>query len=364
MNDWKIYRTNHWHAISAFIGTTLLFIPRTYSADRYADGRPSASLRLEATDRGIVLRHGDGPDQCDSLGARDVWVFEANGTYYMHYDAAGPVGWLCALAVSRDLEHWEKKGPILHVGPPGSDDAKSASYGVTYYDGAVWHLFYMGTPNTSPPPQRVPAFPYLTLKARSASPEGPWFKQSDVVPFRPVPGTYYSATASPGHTIRYQDEYLQFFSASTNDHGTLRTLGIARTKDLDGTWTVESTPIVPLEEQIENSSLYYEETNQTWFLFTNHVGIEQYEYTDAIWVYWSRDPNRWNPADKAVVLDGRNCSWSKRIIGLPSVLRIGNRLAVFYDGLAGQTLPASGIDSHIKRDIGLAWLELPLSPPR
>ena len=50
----------------------------------------------------VRMRHGGGPEDCDSLGARDVWVYEADGTYYMHYDAAGPTGWLCSLAVSPD----------------------------------------------------------------------------------------------------------------------------------------------------------------------------------------------------------------------------------------------------------------------
>jgi hypothetical protein len=61
------------------------------SRTRYRDGRPVAELRLDAVDHGVVLRHGDGPGRCDILGARDVWVFEADGTYYMHYDAAGVV---------------------------------------------------------------------------------------------------------------------------------------------------------------------------------------------------------------------------------------------------------------------------------
>ena len=76
---------------------------------KYPDGRPQALLRMDAKDHGIVLRYGDGPDQCDILGARDVWVFEDNGTYYMHYDAAGPKGWLCSLAVSDDLVNWKKR---------------------------------------------------------------------------------------------------------------------------------------------------------------------------------------------------------------------------------------------------------------
>ncbi len=44
---------------------------------KYRDGRPAATLRMDAKDHGIVLRHGDGPGKCDILGARDAWVFEA-----------------------------------------------------------------------------------------------------------------------------------------------------------------------------------------------------------------------------------------------------------------------------------------------
>ena len=68
---------------------------------------------------------------------------------------------------------------------------------------------------------------------------------------------------------------------------------VVRTKDLDGAWTVDPQPMVPIEEQIENSTLYYEKKNKTWFLFTNHIGIDLREYTDAIWVYWSKDLNKW-----------------------------------------------------------------------
>ncbi|MFN0168173.1 MAG: hypothetical protein ACKV22_17245 [Bryobacteraceae bacterium] len=327
----------------------------------YEDGRPRATLRMDAEDHGVVLRHGGGPGQCDLLGARDVWVWESAGTYYLHYDAAGPKGWLCALATSKDLFHWVKKGPVLDFGAPTEEDSKSASYGVTYFDGKVWHMFYMGTPNTSSAPDLVPYLPYFTMKARASSPAGPWSKQRDVTPFRPTPGTYYSATASPGHVVSHQGEYLQFFSASilTDTRKIKRTLGIARTRNLDGAWRVDPEPIVPLEEQVENASLYYEPANRTWFLFTNHVGLRRgYEYTDAVWVYWTGDLNRWNAADKAIVLDPVNCKWSKNIIGLPSVVKSGNRLALFYDGQAGAEM------SHMRRDVGVAFLKLPLQRPR
>ncbi|MCY1723479.1 hypothetical protein OU798_24220 [Prolixibacteraceae bacterium Z1-6] len=331
------------------------------TAQKYEDRRPEAKLRMDAKDHGIVLRYGDGPNQCDILGARDVWVFEDQGTYYMHYDAAGPLGWLSSLAVSKDLITWEKKGPILDFGALGEDDSKGACYGVTYRDGEDWHMFYLGTPNVSEAPDLVPMFPYLTLKAKGSSPEGPWIKQKEVVPFRTKPDTYYSMTASPGQVILREKEYLQFISATTAKEGNpcvQRTLGIARTNNLDGVWTIDPNPVVPIEEQIENSTLYYETSNKTWFLFTNHIGIDEgTEFTDAIWVYWSKNLNKWNPENKAVVLDGQNCSWSVKCVGLPSVVKVGKRLALFYDAPVGNSI------SHMKRNIGLAWLELPLTEP-
>ncbi len=328
----------------------------------YPDGRPVARFRLEAQDYGRVLRHGDGPGRCDYLGARDVWVWEYGGTYYMHYDGAGTNGWLACLATSKDLTNWSKKGPVLSLGQPGSEDSASASYGVTFFDGQTWHMFYLGTPHTTPAPDFIPAFPYLTLKARGLGPAGPWTKQPGVIPFRPKPATYYSVTASPGQIIREGQEYLMFFSASTANP-ILRTLGIARTKDLDGRWQLDEKPILPAAEQVENSSIYYESSTGVWWLFTNHVGLRDgLEYTDAIWVYWTSDLNRWNASHKAVVLDGHNCSWSRHIIGLPSVMKVGNRLGVFYDGNAAENIPP-GVKSHMNRDVGLAWLDLPLAAP-
>ena len=220
-------------------------------------------------------------------------------------------------------------------------------------------MFYLGTPNTSGAPHFIPSFPYLTLKARSRSLAGPWIKQPEVVPFTCQPNTYYDVTASPGHIVKQGDGYLMFFSAAGNDQrGTHRTISIARTKDLNGPWAIDPQPIVPPEEQIENSSLYFEPSNKTWFLFTNHIGLDGGEYTDAVWVYWSKDLNRWDAKNKAVVLDGKNCTWSKKCLGMPSVVRVGKRLAIFYDAPGGDS------DSHMERDVGLAWLELPLSPPK
>ncbi len=179
--------------------------PPSASADvsgrqSYPDGRPVATLRLDAFDAIPILRHGTGPDRCDYLGAREAICFRASGTYYLYYDGAGPTGWLACLATSTDLRHWNLKGPALSLGSPGEDDAGTATSPWTVFDSPWWHMFYVGSRTTTPPPNRIPAVPYFTLAARSRHPGGPWTKQKLVVPFRTRPGTYYADTASPARS--------------------------------------------------------------------------------------------------------------------------------------------------------------------
>lgn len=324
---------------------------------KYIDNRPTATLRVQCTDEGVVMRHGDGPDSCDTYGAREAIVNKEGDRYYLFYDGAGKDGWRACLAESTNLRTWVKKGPILPLGAAGTNDSKSASAPWVIKSSGVWHMFYLGTPNTSPAPDRIPAFPYLTMKAKSKSLRGPWIKQYDVRPFKEKANSFYTVTSSPGYIIKYNQEYLQFFSGATEDSlGTKRTLGLARTKDLNATWTIDPEPLFPPEEQVENSSIFFDQPSKTWYLFTNHIGItpENGEYTDAIWVFWTRDINHWNEKNKAIVLDKTNCVWAKGAIGMPTVIKVGDKLAMLYDGVEG-----SGT-SHMHREIGLAWMNLPL----
>ena len=331
----------------------------------YADGRPFARLRMEAEDAGVVFEHGRGPDACDELGAREASVVLHDGVFHLFYDGArADHGWLACLATSTNLRDWTRHGPILDFGAPGRPDFATATSPWFHREAGLWHMFYLGARSASPPPDCVPAPPYLTCKAEAESLGGPWIKRYDVRPVEPVPGSYYGETACPGYLFRHQGKLRMIFSAAAGEIrsddivGIERTLGLLTAESPDGPWTVSPGPILPQAEQIENSSLYYEPANDTWFLFTNHVGLaDGVEYTDAIWVYWSRDPTRWDPACKAVVMDGSNCSWSRRCIGMPSVVPVGQRLALFYDAPGGHSI------GHMRRDIGLAWLDLPLRPP-
>ena len=325
----------------------------------YLDDRPVTALRFNTHDHGIVLPFGRQPDKLDYLGARDMWVFEAEGMFHLFYDGNGPEGWRCCHATSRDLVDWEVHGAILELGDPGRPDSAYAGYGATIFDGGLWHFFYVGCEQTTPPPARVPAMPYINCKAEAEHPGGPWRKRYDITPFAPKPGTYYADTCNPGHIVKIDGEFIMFFSAAIfHEGGVKRTLGLARTRDLNETWQPDPEPMLPLEEQVENAAVYYEEANDLWYVFTNHVGFtDRGEFRDAVWAYWTDDINYWDPANKAVVVDGQNCTWSRVSIGMAALGRVGSRLGVIYDAPGGDSV------DNIGNSIGLAWLDLPLQPP-
>ena len=47
----------------------------------YPAGWSQPKYRLDAEDAGVVMHYGNGPDHCDELGARDVWIWEYEGKY-------------------------------------------------------------------------------------------------------------------------------------------------------------------------------------------------------------------------------------------------------------------------------------------
>ena len=65
----------------------------------------------------MFLEYGKGPNQCDTMNAREAMINYVDGTYYLYYDGAGAKGWVSCLAVSKDLKTWERKGPLLEFGP-------------------------------------------------------------------------------------------------------------------------------------------------------------------------------------------------------------------------------------------------------
>lgn len=343
-------------------------------------------------DYGIVLspsKENEKIYKWDGGGVREAVLAKENGFYYLSYDGAMPgeksdCYWNACLAKSSDLIHWEKLGPKLFssalnnpaASPEEYKDLRSASSPWSIYADGKWHIFYVGADHCSP--EGIPAFLYSTMYAYAESPESEWNQRStekgrgDEVCFPAgKPGEWDDVTASPGQVIKnpnydphdpYSGKYLMFYSGSCSGI-TKRSLGIARTDRLDLTdkfykdkgdfWIKDPKPILPPEEDIENSSLFYEESSGIYWLFTNHIFNN--EYTDSVWVYWSKDIEHWSADNKAVVMDASVSSWAKGAIGMPSVIQRDEKtLVLLYDGVCG-----SGT-GHLHRHIGMAEISLPL----
>lgn len=347
------------------------------------------------TDAGIVLR----PDRKDEKyykydggGIREAIINKVGGTYYLFYDGAIPGEtnksyWCACIAKSRNLINWEKTGRILYAGIELHEDSngetykdfKSASSPWVYCENGKWYMYYVGAENCSP--EGIPAMPYHTLLATSDSIEGPWHKINEekykekYVCFYSGKDKWNSVTSSPGHVIKNPKwkgendtenyKYLMFFSGCYHIPVFARSIGIARTNSLDicdaydsenpNFWVTDENPVLPLSDDIENTSIYYEEQNGYYFMFTNHVYGNA--YTNSIWVYWTKDIEKWNADDKAVVIDKNVSTWAKGAIGLATVIKKDEyTLALVYDGSEGDSL------GHLNRKIGLAYISLPLEP--
>lgn len=317
----------------------------------YSDGRPSPVKRLPVIHDQKVLSHG-GTNDTD--GMRDVTLYEEAGTYQLGYDGIASGKWKNCGATSTDLVNWTKTGILLNA----TDHI--SCYGVIVKQGTGdYKMYYLAA--SSQVSDTTPTIPYLTYEATATTPLGTWTQGSSPV-F--CAKDYYSLTASPGPIIEYDDgngnDYIMFFSAANYVSGVLkRGIGIARSASQDGPWVPDASPIIPLSEQVENISIYQESGH--YYLFTNHVGIAGgVEYTDGIIMYWSDDPTTWSTSNKAWVLTGE-LSWSRKIIGLPAVTKVGtDRLAILYDGKDSTSLTDTG-GQHFNRDIGLCWVNLPIT---
>ena len=71
-------------------------------------------------------------------------------------------------------------------------------------------------------------------------------------------------------------------------------------------------------------------THLTYFLFTNH--IKDNRYTDAVYVYCSKDPCRWDAECCKILVDASVSTWAHGAIGLATVTKAdAHTLAVVYD---------------------------------
>ena len=110
----------------------------------------SEDLRTWVVDDPIL--RPDPTWEWESGGLYKSWLMEADGVYYLFYNAKNKLGksspWLeeTGVATSTDLENWERYSgnPVLKVGPAGDFDDKFASDPCVLRHNGTWIMFYYG----------------------------------------------------------------------------------------------------------------------------------------------------------------------------------------------------------------------------
>lgn len=380
---------------------TLTMVAFTFPAE--AGRADRATYYMPAEDYGVVLepsREGEPYFAYDGGGIREGIINKVGDTYYLFYDgAAAHTGrcnkndperhmWRACLAKSTDLIHWEKLGPRLFCGydvdpasgPEVYKDFYSASSPWAYFneDDNHWYLFYLGAEGAAPSGGDIgtPATYYSTLVAKAKTP-GLAGIEGEYQQYNQIEGQEKSvilwekpATVSPGSVIqnpkwtgegdKVNKRYMMFVTRGEQ-------IWIARSNRLDAThdwdkpagtdgWVLDGRALDATGKTApENATVFYDEYTGWYYLFTNQFAMD-YTHTDCNIVYWTKDPNQWDPAHCTVVTDQKNNKddWATGAIGMPSVVRVDkDTVAIIYDAQEGDSL------AHVGRKLGLAYWKLP-----
>ena len=368
-----------------------------------AERADNATYYMPAADQGIVLepsKEGEPYYEYDGGGIREGIVNKVGDTYYLFYDGAATHAdpcsgndpqnhlWRACLAKSTDLVNWEKLGPRLFCGydfdpDSGPDEYKdfySASSPWAYFneEDNHWYLFYLGAEGAAPSGEDIgtPAIYYSTLIAKAKT-EGPEGIEGEYQQYNQLPGQSKAvalwekpSTASPGSVIenpRWQGpedtenkRYMMFVTRGDQ-------IWIARSNDLDAVhawdepgsedgWQFDGQILDKTGKTApENATIFHDEKTGWYYLFTNQFANSML-YTDCNIVYWTKDPNEWDPAHCAVVNDNRSSKddWATGAIGMPSVVQVDeDTVAIIYDAQEGPST------AHTGRKLGLAYWDLP-----
>ena len=224
---------------------------------------------------------------------------------------------------------YESPEPVLDLGPIGSfDDCGATAFSIVR-DGASEHLYYQGWQRT----ERIPYLLFTGLATRREDQAGfvkhsrtPILDRTDDDPFlRGAP-----------YVIREGDRFRMWYVSTrhwvSDEHGVHYHVEIRHAVSPDGVnWEADRSPCVSPEGDGEYavgrpSVLFDSGLYRMWY------SIRSFKEPYRIGYAESEDGLEWTRLDSLAGIERSAEGWDSEMICYPQVVRIGDRLLMFYNG--------------------------------
>jgi beta-xylosidase len=274
------------------------------------------------------------------LGHTEPDVIKVGSTFYMYYRNDGTSKPSISVASSSDGLQWQERGTVLTASSSGFDSAEVIAPSVLY-DNGVYYLYYESDDASQIGQRRVGV-------ATSTSPIGPFTKNGVVLDYSGGwEGTIVGTPAIAKSSIN--NKYYLFYHGYSS--GSDR-IGVAYSTSPTGPFTKEpNNPILDIgpsgswdDNKVAPSSAYFDGASNTMIVF--YEGFDGVQVPIVHWRIGIADGSI-NPLDGRIkslvrrtganpIIDlGVSGSWDDATVQLPSAIKMGTEMWVYYSGNDG-----------------------------
>jgi beta-xylosidase len=285
------------------------------------------------------------PTQPIMLGHTEPDVIKVSGTYYMYYRKDSTNGASINVMSSTDGLKWTERGTVLTKSSSGWDSAEVIAPSVYLYNGK-YYLYYEADDAKAPGKRAIGV-------ASASSPTGPFTKYSgnpvlkSTLSWEGATSSGYGIVGTPVISRGSNGIFYLFYHGFKS--GADR-VGVAYSKSPLGPWTKEANnPILGLgpsgswdDAKVAPSSAYFDGSTKVMVFYEGFNGVKEpivnWRIGIADGTIDSQDGRIKSLTRRGapVINLGASGSWDDTTVQLPSVIKVVDKLWMYYSGNDGQ----------------------------
>lgn len=270
------------------------------------------------------------------LGHTEPDIIKVGDTYYMYYRNDATSKPSIAVASSSDGIQWQERGTVLTASSSGFDSAEVIAPSVLY-DNGKYYLFYEADDASHVGQRRIGV-------ASSASPTGPFTKHGIALNYEG--GWEGTIVGTPSVAKIGDSKYYLFYHGYS---GGSDRIGVAYASNPMGPFSKEpNNPILDIgqsgawdDNKVAPSSIYVDRTNVIVF-YEGFDGVQEHIRHWRVGIADGKvDPTDGRikslirRAGNPIINLGSSGSWDDTTVQLPSAIRVGDEMWVYYSGNDG-----------------------------